>query len=389
MTPSVRPLSDADSDQVWALGRLAFGGDPARRPPGGTPVEEGLGSFDEAGRLVGKARLRAYEQWWGGRSVPMGGLAGVAVHPDARGKGVSTALLRAALGHMQNQGQVLSVLFPTALEVYRPLGWELVGSLDETPLPTAGLRAARAFGSVTAREATASDVSAIHSLYTWHGRTTAGLLSRTGPEFPAGAEGILSYDVVAVAEDDRGALVGYAAYDRGRGYGPDSKLWVGDFVARDPAGAGALLRSIGSWDSVAPITRWRGATDDLAWLLPRGVPLPDRRQPWMLRIVDAERALSARGYPLGVTVRVAFTLLDPVLPRNHGSWSFALSEGKACLESIRSRDKLPVLDVKGLALLYAGAADTTALRRVGYLDGDLGGLDPAFPSVRPRILDYF
>src|SRR3712207_8722500 len=44
-----------------------------------------------------------------------------------------------------------------------------------------------------------------------------GLLTRDGVEFPAGDEGVLEHDVVALAELG-GEGVGYATYRRGSGY---------------------------------------------------------------------------------------------------------------------------------------------------------------------------
>ncbi|MCW2616727.1 MAG: hypothetical protein JWN08_3721, partial [Frankiales bacterium] len=47
------------------------------------------------------------------------------------------------------------------------------------------------------------------------------------------------------------------------------------------------------------------------------------------------------------------------------------------------------LHVRGLALLYAGAAGTAAVRRAGLLDGELPGLDAACAGPSPDLLDYF
>jgi len=54
-------------------------------------------------------------QWFGGRSVPMLGYAGVAVAPAARGEGVALTLMVDALRAARSRGFVLSTLYPAAV----------------------------------------------------------------------------------------------------------------------------------------------------------------------------------------------------------------------------------------------------------------------------------
>jgi predicted acetyltransferase len=382
-------LGDEHREAVWSLGRLAFGGDPAAEPPPASPGSVTYGIEDGTGGLLASATVRAYEQWWGGRRVPMGGVASVAVHPDARGRGVARRLLRSLLPVMLEAGQAVSVLFPTAVGLYRPLGWEVVGSLDHTLLPTALLQGAGDPVGVHVRTAGPDDVGAVHDLYGWYGATSAGLLTREGPSFPDGPSGVLGHDVVALAEDEDGTPLGYASYDRGRGYGPDASLTVWEVVARTGEAGAALLRSLGSWDAVCPTVSWRGPTEELALELTGQVPPPHRVQPWMLRVVDAEAAVAARGFAPAATVDASFALVDPDVPGHDGAWRLVVAEGRGELERTRRSVDLPLLHVRGLALLYAGAADTGTLLRTGLLDRPMPTLDAAFAGPRPRVLDYF
>jgi predicted acetyltransferase len=150
-----------------------------------------------------------------------------------------------------------------------------------------------------------------------------------------------------------------------------------------------LLRSLASWSTVASTVLWRGPTTELARHLAGPLPSPTRRQPWMLRIVDAPAALARRGYPIGVTVDVSFVLDDPDIAEHSVGWRLQVSEGRGALSPAPSGADLPRLHVRGLALLYAGVADVAALVRAGLLDRPVPGLDPAFAGQEPRILDYF
>lgn len=383
MTEVLRELGPQDREQAWSLGTLAFGGDPAEAaqpPPAGSRA---WGVLD-GDRLLAKASLRTYDQWWGGRAVPMAGVAGVAVHPLARGRGLATRLVRSLLGPMRSVGPI-SVLFPTAPGIYRPLGWELVGSLDETVLPTSALRDAGEPGQVVVRQAEHADVPALAALWRAHGRGTDGLLTRVGSSFPRGAVHVLSHDVVALAERD-GRPVGYLAYDRGRGYGPRSQLSVGELVGSDQAASSALLRSLGAWDAVAGTVLWRGPVEEVGLLVRATMPPPERSQRWMLRVTDAPGAIAARGWPAQLRLEAAFTLVDPDVPAHEGPWQLSVADGVGRLE--RTHAGPPRLHVRGLALLWSGVAGTAVLQRTGLLEQDVPGLD-LLGGRTPCLLDYF
>lgn len=382
---TVRPLGRHDLDQVSRLSQLAFGY-RTEEPP---ELSSGMFGIDGAdGRLLAFGRIRSYEQMWGGRRVPMGGIASVAVHPDGRGRGLASDLMRGLLPAMRETGQSLSVLFPTGVGLYRPTGWEVVGSLDDTVVETRDLQPSGDPGQVRVRTAGPADVEAVGELYAGFGATVNGLLTRDGPEFPAGPAGVLEHDVVALAETPDGGPLGYATYQRGTGYREASQLRVFECIARSGEATAALLQSIASWSTVASTVRWRGPTGGLALHLRRAVPPPTTVQPWMLRIVDATEAVSRRGFAEGVTADARFALADPDVPQHAGGWRLLVAAGRGLLEPVDDAG-LAVLHIRGLALLYAGVADSAALVRLGLLDRPLPALDAAFAGQPPWILDYF
>ena len=383
-------LGEADLAESWQLGRLAFGVGPDATPPTWPRPFVALGVRDDRGRLVAKASLQDYAQWWGGRRVAMGGVAGVAVHPDARGRGLASLLVRELTSLMGARGQGLSALFPTVVGLYRALDWEVVGSLDETVLTTGDLRVpapatgGRQVGTdgPQVRPAERAEAPALHGLYQAQAREGAGLLTRDGPMFADGPQGVLDGDVVSVVEGPDGALLGYVRYDRGRGYRGEAELFVWELLSADPAASRTLLATLAGWHPVAPRTRWRGSTDALGLLLPAAVPPTARRQPWMLRVVDPALAVTARGWAADCDVEL-------VLGGRPWRWQVRDGEGTLDPGAAGALTRGPTLHPRGLALLYAGAADTAAVRRAGLLDGPLPGLDAALAGPRPGLLDYF
>ncbi|WP_416903709.1 GNAT family N-acetyltransferase [Micromonospora echinospora] len=88
-------------------GRAGFRLRPATPPDAAGPTTPGTtryGAFDPAGRLLGKAVDLHHEQWWSGRAVSAADVAGVAVAPEARGRGVARALLAALLRGARERG---------------------------------------------------------------------------------------------------------------------------------------------------------------------------------------------------------------------------------------------------------------------------------------------
>ncbi len=384
-------LTDEHRESAWRLSRLAFGGDPAALPPDrptDPPRSDGWGVLDARGRLLGKALLHDYGQWWGGREVPMGGVAGVAVHPDARGAGTASRLLTALLPEMTSRGQGISVLFPTVVPLYRSLGWEVVGTLDDTRLVTRDLAAA-GDADCTVRTGEADrDAAAVESLYDTWAAAGSGALTRRGRLFPRGADDAFESDVVSLAAGVDGPARGYVSYDRGRGYrGGEGELRVWELVAADAGAARALLGSLARWHPVASTVLWRGPTTGLQRLVDAAVPPPVTAQPWMLRVVDPATAVAARGFPEQVTAEASFVLDDPQQPHACRAWRLDVAGGRGALSPASSANAR--LHVRGMALLFAGVATCADLRRAGLLDGDLRGLDTAFAGPAPTLLDYF
>lgn len=368
----LREATDADWPQRRVLGGLAFGYTAPEEPPQDTPAVR-VGAFD-GDRLLGVATGRPYTQWWHGRPVGMCGVAGVAVHPDARGQGLVRQLVAAVL---EQTDAPLSVLFPTAPGIYRGLGWEVVGTLDETLVPLSLLPTR---GLALTRSARPEDLPRLHALYAERGRTGSGLLTREGPSFPDGPARLLDADpatgVVTVAEED-GEVTGWISYRRGSGYRHGGPLEVSDSVTSTAAGLCSLLAGLASWSAVVDAVRWRGSTADLALVCGRALPPPQVAQPWMLRVLDVPAALSARGW--GTDGTAAFAVAGR-------GWSVAVEAGSASVDQVAA-DGLPVLSERGLALLYAGSSPGRLLR-AGLLDRPAPEL-ALFAGPAPEIADYF
>ncbi len=376
------------------MGSLAFGYHDSEMPQGwtsDTPGRKSLGMFDEGGRLVAKAVDRAQGQWFGGRVVPTSGIAGVAVQPEVRGRGLVRQVLTQVLRHARDRGAVISTLFPTTPFPYRRLGWEEVGALTYYAMPTGSLAAARASAGVTLRPATEADVAAIKGLYADVARESTGLMDREGPLF-AGNSLLGSFDGLTVAAGLDGTPIGYTSWNRGPRYDASGKVTVYDLIGATREATDTMLAMLGTWASVAPTTVMRLSTPDPAWFtLNTKAARVESRDPWMLRIVDAAGAIAARGWPEHLDAQIDLYLSDSECPWNEGPHRLVLAGGQGKLEPGGTGEVR--LDPRGLALWYAGAVSTTIIERTGTLSGGSPRtkkiMDSATMGPQPTLLDYF
>ncbi|MEV7328131.1 GNAT family N-acetyltransferase [Micromonospora sp. NPDC093244] len=390
----VRELTTDDLDAAWELGRFAFGGGQER--PASTSVDvPGMtryGAFDEAGRLVGKAVDRHHEQWWSRRTVPAADVGGVAVAPEARGRGVARAMLTALLAGAHDRGAAVSALYPTVAAPYRAFGWETAGVLRTVDLATARLPRHRSAPHLTVRAGTPADLPAVADLYEQVTRHLNGMLTRRGKLFDFfAADGGLPGDGITLVEED-GHLVGYATWQRGSGCGADSVLTVDEALATTAEAARELVGVLARWASVAPTLRLCPLDGGAVSVqLPLEAAREHERNLWMHRPVDVARAVSARGWPDHARGVVDFGLTDPIAEWNTGTWRLAVADGAAELTRIGGEADLR-LDVRGFALLYAGAARARSVAQAGLLHTtgvEPDALDLLGVGGPAHLLDYF
>ncbi len=286
---------------------------------------------------------REYHSWFGGSAVPTGGIAGVAVAAERRGEKLLDELFRVALDDgLRERGEVVSTLFATAPGIYRKFGYELFASYDEVEVPSSALAGVRAGDRVRTRRATPADFDAVREVYDAWAAAQNGPLTRRGPSFPTDAEGFIdAFTGVTLAVDDAGEVVGFASWERGRGFGDSSTLEVSDLLALSADAYRALWRVLGSFGSVVGQVRVCTSGDDVARL---SLPSPHwnvvARSPYMLRVHDVPGAFAARDWP--VDGEVSFTVAGDHVGTTNGSWHLVIEQGKAtCTPTAADRRPRP------------------------------------------------
>ena len=120
----------------------------------------------------------------------------------------------------------------------------------------------------------------------------------------------------------------------------------------------------------------------------------DKRQPWMLRIVDAPTAIASRGWPAYQSGVADLDLVDALCEWNAGPHRLVIDGGDARLEpGARVPQRQTARCERDLALWYAGAATPAVLRRAGLMSGGDARTDAFLLSATAgpatALHDYF
>jgi predicted acetyltransferase len=332
-------------------------------------------------RLLGHAKVRSYQQFWGGRAMAMGGIAGVVVAPDARGRGVGRQLMAAIAERSLELGDVVSALYPATLPIYRSMGWEVVGAQHRISMAAEALRTLGG-KDVHVRLATESDVEPfmrrLRDRYAAQRANGPKLLS-----FAEATEQLTDEATMSYVTDG-----GFVVYEWHEG-----DLVVSYLLADTPEIARALWSVVGSGSSIAEkVVAYVDPDDPIHLLLPQEVAHESQLKRWMLRVLDAPKAVAARGFSPAVAGVGTFALTDGLLKGNSGSWRLEVSGGRAELNPVESTAKDMQLGANGFAALFAGTP-LHVLRTAGLASGGDFALDElldaAFAGRAAYLLEYF
>ncbi len=340
--------------------------------------------------IVGGLSLHAMGQFFGGKSVPMAGIALVGIDPAHRGHGSGTIMMQETIREIHASGVALSALYPATLPLYRRVGYEQAGMHHEIKISLAG----RSLGdrTLSIREVEEDDWPAIKSLYQAKAVHYDGHLDRN--EFlwkRIRARRELVAKGYAAFRD--GVMEGYVFLMQKEEKGFRYSLRASDLVASTPAAARRLLALIADHGSLAATATWSTfPSDPVITHLPEVGFTLNTEDPWMLRIVNVKKALEQRGYPHSPDTELHLKLTDDLIKENHGPWLLRIENGVGQAEP-GGRGEL-ALDIRGLASLYSGFHTPREVALSGLGEGSPEVLDRAEPIFQgsnggPCMVDGF
>jgi predicted acetyltransferase len=394
----IRALRPSELEQAWELDRDAFHVPVERREAllRRDPLRI-TGAFENA-RLVAMTHVYRFGQFFGGRSVPMAGLASVAVVPDRRGEGLAKQVCTAALRGMRERGEVISSLYPATTSLYRALGWEVAGLYTWSKLAPTALHALPAPARRSVRPASVAELPALRACYARVAPSAPGYLDRSDAWWERLAA-LWQERSIYVATSQDGEVEGYLVYGQldgeYSGLGGPFRIAVRELIAGTRDAGLALWRLLGGWSTQVSDLFLVGPMDEgLLLLSPDQAVQPLAQLRWMTRIVDAPGAIAARGFAEAIDVEVPLALCDATFPENDGAFVLRVHKGQGELaRAARAPADAPRLAIGALAPLYTGFAGTARLARAGFVEGGsasaLAALDTAFAGVAPSCQDEF
>lgn len=349
----------------------------------------GLGNFRVAtldGRVVGGYGVYRIGQHWLGRSVPLGGVAGVGVAPHARGRGVAQAMMVDALGWLRAEGVPVAGLYPASLHVYRSVGYEQAGERVRYEVPLAALAGFRFEVDVTPVDPTTPTDPGVLQAFQARYRPAHGHLTRDEALWARLCQPYTGRRFAWLIGDD-----GYVILHHHPAEGPPFDLEVVDLAAPSPATARTLMALFGGHRSLGRKVRWyAGPADPLLTLVPEPVWSVVEHQRWMLRIVDARAALVARGWPVDAAGELHLQIEDDLLSGHAGPLVLSVAGGRAEVHA-GGRGALRV-HPRGLGPLYSGYFSATTLAGLGLLEGPPEALvlaDRLFAAPTPWMREMY
>jgi len=181
-----RAATSSDLDRILEIHLCAFPDARSAEERRRNFTASAFGALDDlvlavrGDEIVGQAFLFPLECWFGGRAVQVGGIASLAVAPEARGRGVAGALLGALHVASDMRGDALTMLYAFRQGFYTRVGYGPSASrrrlgIDPASVPPSWVGLARA----RVRRARGDDKEAILAAYGRSAAKASGWLTRT------------------------------------------------------------------------------------------------------------------------------------------------------------------------------------------------------------------
>ncbi|QOI99913.1 MAG: GNAT family N-acetyltransferase [Phycisphaeraceae bacterium] len=369
---------------------LAFGGTMSGVSDWiGASLAENFRVLREGGRAVSTMTLVPMGQWWGGRSVPMLGVAGVAVAPEDRGRGHAKRMMESFVRESAGSGGVLSGLYASTHSLYRGVGFEHAGVRMMYSVPLVRIDvAARAGGVERLTAGHGADVSGCYSAFA---SLFDGTLDR-GPYIWARVRKFREeeYEGFGV-RGPTGSLEGYLYVSLKRLDSGKLNLSLSDLAFLNAAAGRRLLSFVRDFGMMGEaVTFAGGPAHPAAELLGQQRHTAEIKDTWMIRVLDVARAVAARGFPRGVSGEVHLEVRDGLVERNDGRWVVRVEGGRG--EAVRGGRGEIGCSINGFAAMYAGYLSPAQCAMVGLAEGDEGALNAAggvLGAGSPWMSDHF
>lgn len=309
------------------------------------------GAFHEDGTLMAQIINNQYMSWLDGTLVRNGGIGAVSTLPEYRMEGAVKEIFKVLLAHAYTDGEVISTLYPFSHAFYRKFGYETVCWKNIYEFSPAVLRGYAFYGEASLWKQ-GMPVSGWTELYNRFASSYNLAISRDDRAMGERLKGEYYKDrKFCYMLHENGKPVAYLIFQDIR-HDPQAILDVQDLAWDGPGGLRAILGFL---------ARFSADYGSIRLFLPRDIELlslirsplaydirKSTEQSYMIRVVNAERALETMKKPAGTSFVVRIT--DELIPENNGTW-------KVTSDAVSPTEEEPDLTVteKALGQLVSGA----------------------------------
>lgn len=374
----VRPYEPKDQEQTWQVRAMTYNDG---RP---IPVEQQVyktatpfvGEVD--GRVVGTFVImdmtctRGRQAEW-----KTGGIAGVAVLPEARQSGVGNAMMRWSLRYMHEQGYVLAALYAFRESYYRKFGYEVCGIRHRISCPTG--RLPRIEAALPVRRILHSDLEQIKPCYEGFARARSGMNLRTGLHWGR----IITDDLVRTIYAAGDPIEAYAILEHRVDFWDDQPIL--EFAWTTMRGYEAMLSLFASVGINKTAVSWYEPSDGpfLTRFCDQGVKA-DAVKPIMFRVINFPKALEQLACSSDGEFSVAVE--DEDLGENGGPWQVCFSDGRMRVERATCAEL--ALDARSAVQVLLGQPSLEDLAR-NRIVAECDAAQRLLPAAPVFCIDYF
>ena len=309
-----------------------------------------------------------------GNEAPVVAIAAVVTLPIYRRHGYLRKLIINHFERLHEQGeQSIAILWAIRAAVYQRYGYAVVATCHAYNVDPRYLEFTLVQSVPGAfREVGDNDFRLVEELYQSFRAERTGYLLRIPYMWesniltPPPKEGVLS----KVIYEEEGKPLGYLVYTIETVDSPEYRrqyLTIRDLVWLRTSAYQAMWGYLSYMDLVGNILWQNVPPDDLLphlLLEPRMLNVTSR-DGIMARVVDVERALTLRRYPVAGTL--TFEVLDELCPWNHGRWQLETSATEATARRTNTSPQLR-MPVSTLVMIIFNQISATEAARMGRLD---------------------
>jgi predicted acetyltransferase len=377
---TVRPILPDELEAVAYVRTIGFGGDQEQalarllNTPRYTFMHIIVAQYK--GEVIGTTTVFPAQMWLSGVPIKIGAVAGVAVLPEYRRKGVAAKMIEFSIMRMFAEGQALSVLFPFSPKYYQKFDYRVIGDAHAYRINPHNLTVFAEGHKV--RPFKPDDLPMMRVIYkgqmTWHN----GWFTRSNDWW----NNIIERwpDIMVYDNDDM--IEGYYSYDIDTDERGERILTIHELFAAEDEAYRGLVGYLAAQTEADVIEYMAPPDTPLRYMLRQPLADDAQNRRWIFndlchitpgpmgRIINLPAALTTRFYKRGLSGERIIKVSDPLIPNNEEPLAFRIVDGRA--ETHAAGDEKPQIetDIGTLSQILTGYLSAKNARLLGRFNTD-------------------